>query len=107
MYINGKWLTEPEIEAKFKLLEKENAELKRLLKAAVEDIQDILCNCDSMTVCVHCIHAKDICYGGADCEHEAVWEHLSEALALIGEDTNVPATATDTNVGGKGGAGNE
>ena len=29
------------------------------------------------------------------------WRYADEALALIGEDTNVPAAATDINVGGK------
>lgn len=62
---------------------------KELLKAAVEDIQDMLYQVDSVTVCTHCIHTTAICYGGSDCEHEAKWTHLSEALALIGEDINV------------------
>lgn len=61
-------------------------EAKRLLKAAVDDLQDILCITNSLTVCYHCIHKSDICYGGPDCEHEAKWTYLEEALKLIGEE---------------------
>ena len=49
------------------------AEYKRLLKAAVEDFPDLT----------------------------DMWRYANEALALIGEDTNVPASADDTNVGHK------
>lgn len=72
------------------ILQAENAELKRLLKAAVDDLQDILYQTDSITVCFHCIHTSDICYGGSDCEHEAKWTHLDEALTLIGEEGDTP-----------------
>ena len=52
------------------------AEYKRLLKAAVEDFPDLT----------------------------DMWRYANEALALIGEDTNVPASADDTNVGHKSGS---
>lgn len=76
------------IKEKGELLKKSEqiAKYKSLLKAAVEDIQDMLYQVDSVTVCTHCIHTNATCYGGSDCEHEAKWTHLDEALALIGED---------------------
>ena len=66
------------------------AEYKRLLKAAVEDINYYVdcyeAHCDEC-----CCNQNNHCH----------WKHEAEALALIGEDTNVPASADDTNVGGK------
>ena len=107
MNINGKWYSEPELAAYIKELEEklhdrdleadngarqiahyedELRQAKELLKVAVHDIQDMLFHVNGITACLHCVHENDICYGGSDCEHEAKWEHLSEALALIGED---------------------
>jgi hypothetical protein len=76
-------------------------EAKRLLKAAVEDFSYI----GSTGTCI-----------GGNCERCPLegekqnsryactnWKHADEALALIGEDTNVPASADDTNVGHKSG----
>lgn len=67
----AKWLTELK-------------EAKRLLKAAVYDLQEILHETDSITVCYHCIHRCDICYG--DCEHDAEWTHFEEAMKFIEEE---------------------
>ena len=53
----------------------ELAKAKELLKAAVEDFPDITDG----------------------------WRYAHKVLKFFGEDINVPATATDTNVGGKGG----
>ena len=69
---------------------------KELLKAAVEDM-------NKEADCGICLHDND-----GECPIEVAsckfkWRYADEALALIGEDTNVPATATDINVGGKGG----
>jgi len=75
-------------------------EAKRLLKAAVEDIR-------------HCMHYYDPCEvcslldkdgecpvtDDDDCKEKYKWLYEDEALALIGEDTNVPATADDIIVG--------
>lgn len=63
----------------------EKAEYKRLLKVAVDDIQDILHYANSISVCFHCVHRIDTCYGKPACETEAKWTHLEEALKLIGE----------------------
>jgi len=61
-------------------------EAKRLLKVAVNDIQDILHYANSISVCFHCVHRIDTCYGHPACKDRAKWEHLEEALKLIGED---------------------
>lgn len=72
------------------------AEYKRLLKAAVEDM-------NKEADCGICLHDND-----SECPIKVTackfkWRHAAEALALIGEDTNVPASADDTNVGHKSG----
>ena len=73
-------------------------EAKRLLKAAVEDFKVIGkaldADCDILINCEEC----PLQSGHYNCRS---WNHQDEALALIGEDTNVPASADDTNVGGK------
>lgn len=74
------------------------AEYKRLLKAAVEDFKVIGkvldADCDILINCEEC----PLQSGHYNCRS---WNHQDEALALIGEDTNVPTSADDTNVGGK------
>lgn len=61
-------------------------EAKQLLKVAVNDIQDILHYANSISVCFHCVHRIDTCYRHPACKDRAEWEHLEEALKLIGED---------------------
>lgn len=61
-------------------------EAKRLLKVAVNDIQDMLHYANSISVCFHCVHRIDTCYRHPACKDRAKWEHLEEALKLIGED---------------------
>lgn len=61
-------------------------EAKRLLKVAVDDIQDILHYANSISVCFHCTHRIDTCYGKPACKTEAKWTHLEEALKLIEEE---------------------
>ena len=83
-------------------------EAKRLLRAAVEDFrwleshtEDEKGHCcisgdNKELACIHCPlnqRNKDTIMCG--------WNYEDEVLALIGEDTNVPASADDTNVGGK------
>ena len=68
----------------------ELCEAKRLLKAAVDDI--------NYYVDCYEAHCDECC---CDQNNHCHWKHEAEALALIGEDTNVPASADDTNVGGK------
>lgn len=53
----------------------ENAELKRLLKLAVKDIDLAM----SETVCA-------ICSGSCDVSKPCTWWHLDEAIKLIGEE---------------------
>ena len=74
-------------------------EAKRLLKAAVEDMYNSVND-------VHCKYCSkwhtDQCQGTShlDCyvENKFKWRYAAEALALIGEDTNVPASKDgDTN----------
>ena len=71
---------------------------KELLKAAVEDFKVIGkaldADCDILINCEEC----PLQSGHYNCRS---WNHQDEALALIGEDTNVPASVDDTNVGGK------
>lgn len=62
----------------------EKAEYKRLLKAAVEDM-------NKEADCGICLHDND-----GECPIEVAsckfkWRYADEALALIGEGTNVPA----------------
>lgn len=77
---------------------------KELLKAAVDDVRYCMHYYDPCEVCAlleengECAAADD-----NDCSEKYKWRYEAEALALIGEDTNVPASADDTNVGHKSG----
>ncbi len=77
---------------------KELKEAKRLLKAAVEDFKVIGkvldADCDILINCEEC----PLQSGHYNCRS---WNHQDEALALIGEDINVPATADDIIVGSR------
>lgn len=126
MNINGKWYTEPQIEAYVTELENKVVELeakhwnecgqiahysdelskaKELLKAAVEDFETIESNLEYDEHCVIKTHSIrcDECPLSAATIYRCKWRYADEALALIGEDTNVPASADDTNVGHKSG----
>lgn len=83
----------------------ELCEAKRLLKAAVEDIRYLINHAKrNGKACDRCKYGNEMyCYAD-DCSNDAKWQHEAEALALIGEDTNVPASADDTNVGHKSGS---
>ena len=77
--------------------EAENAELKRLLKAAVEDMSE-------KNFCAKvCKRDNFACRVSDTCDFK--WRHADEALALIGGGRDV--FATDINVSDKGGAENE
>ena len=94
--------------AEIERLRAENKKAKELLKAAVEDIAYALHSFDTCKVCAlrsYDDEGEAFCPAVDDtnCGEIRKWQHADEALALIGEDINVPATATDTNVGGKGG----
>ncbi len=60
-------------------LEEENAELKRMLKLAVEDI-DIAMNGNMCEICSYVSFTHD------DDSMPCVWRHLDEAMKLIGEE---------------------
>lgn len=66
-------------------------EAKRLLKAAVEDIRYLINHAkQNGKACDRCKYGNEMyCYAD-DCSNDAKWQHAAEALALIGEDTNVP-----------------
>lgn len=93
IYINGRGMNAPELKAYISELEAENAELrakvesaerqkteyKRLLKAAVEDM-------NKEADCGICLHDND-----SECPIKVTackfkWRHAAEALALIGEE---------------------
>lgn len=68
----------------------ENAKLKELLKAAVEDLSCGGENNKCTKSCKTCTYDSIKGYG---CRYFGGyhWRYADEALALIGEDTNVPA----------------
>ena len=78
-------------------------EAKRLLKAAVNDMRWV--NENTQDDDGTCTMRK--CEGCGDCPLDingdlwCKWKHEAEVLALIGEDTNVPATADDIIVGSR------
>jgi hypothetical protein len=104
IYHKGRWLIAPEIKALLDKLEDMNEELrseadrvlrentvlrekqesadrqiaeyKRILKAAVDDLNNI-------GSCKTCVKFADICRG---CRTDYKWVHADEALTLIGED---------------------
>lgn len=101
IYINGRGMNAPELKAYISELEAENAELrakvesanrqiaeyKRLLKAAVDDVRYCMRSYDPCEVCAlleengECVAADD-----DDCSEKYKWRYEAEALALIGED---------------------
>lgn len=92
IYINGRGMNAPELKAYISELEAENAELrakvesanrqiaeyKRLLKAAVEGLD----NCADKCICDYCDSRCPFYYFGC----VSGWKYRDEALALIGED---------------------
>lgn len=96
IYINGRGMNAPELKAYISEL-KAKAEkfdkAKELLKAAVEDMTGMQfgeeCKvCSKKLLPNECpIHNNVSCILGKDFK----WRYADEALALIGEDTNVPA----------------
>ena len=87
----------------------EKAEYKRLLKAAVEDFAKLdrenawnkNCMMPEMD-CADCPLSWDSVDDSVEPCHN--WRYADEALALIGEDANVPASADDANVSRKSGS---
>ena len=151
MNINGKWYTEPQIEAYVTELENKVAELeakhwnecrqiahyddelrtllskvdigaaqlkdyldllnecaklKQLLMIAVEDFRQIGTNAEYDDERGYgCVLTDEHGCGEGVCPldsgDECKWRHEAEALALIGEDTNITGSADDINVGHK------
>lgn len=109
MYINGRWLIEPEVKAYIHKLEELNAEIraeaervlrentvlrekqesadrqiaeyKRLLKSAT-NVLNMFIPCDEDYNCSECIKQRQNC----DYDDSFKWRYADEALALIGED---------------------
>jgi hypothetical protein len=101
VYVNGRGMNAPELKAYISELEAENAELKekqesadrqiaeykRILKAAVDDVRYCMCSYDPCEVCAlleengECVAADD-----DDCSEKYKWRYEAEALALIGEE---------------------
>lgn len=101
IYINGRGMNAPELKAYISELEAENeklrakvesaerqkAEYKRLLKAAVDDVRYCMRSYDPCEVCAlleengECVAADD-----DDCSEKYKWRYEAEALALIGEE---------------------
>ena len=101
IYINGRGMNAPELKAYISELEAKNAELrakaesddrqkaeyKRLLKAAVDDVRYCMRSYDPCEVCAlleengECVAADD-----DDCSEKYKWRYEAEALALIGEE---------------------
>lgn len=109
MYINGRWLIEPEVKAYIHKLEELNAEIrveaervlrentvlrekqesadrqiaeyKRLLKS-VTNVLNMFIPCDEDYNCSECIKQRQNC----DYDDSFKWRYADEALALIVED---------------------
>lgn len=114
MYINGRWLIEPEVKAYIHKLEELNAEFraeadrvlrentvlrekqesadrqiaeyKRLLKGAVEDFRILGTMLeDGYGHCTAEIGCGKCVLGGGNLADDCQWRHEAESLALIGE----------------------
>lgn len=92
MYIDGKWYTEPELEAyvkelkaRVKTLEVHKSKSDELLKAAVEDVRYCMRSYDPCEICAllgedgECPATDD-----DDCGEKYKWRYEDEALKLIG-----------------------
>lgn len=84
MWIDNKELSETEVKSKIHKLEKENAELKKMLKQAIDDIKPLLENYTWLAECEMCAKDKKSCKG---C-YEPTWRYAGQALKLIGGDEN-------------------
>lgn len=66
-------------------LKKENAELKAMLKLAIDDIKPLLENYTWLAECEMCAKDKKSCKG---C-YEPTWRYAEQALKLIGEENGI------------------
>ena len=84
MWIDNKELSETEVKSKIHKLEKENSDLKEILKQAINDIQPLMENYTWLSECKMC--AKDIKSCNGCCE--PTWRYAEQALKLIGGGAN-------------------
>lgn len=93
-------LLQEKIESDNRQISEYDAELrkaKELLKASVDGYRKLGKSINDTSECdVDCKHCP--INNGGNC---LKWRREDEALALIGKDIDVPATATNINVGGK------
>ena len=84
MWIDNKELSETEVKSKIHKLEKENSELKEMLKNAMININS-LCFCGSEN-CDYCIYDNNI--EGCNNSDGFYWVYKEQVLKLIGGDAN-------------------
>lgn len=80
----GVHFSETEAKSKIHKLEKENAELKEMLKQAIDDIGQLLENSTCLADCKMCTKDIKLCNG---C-YEPTWRYTEQALKLIGDESN-------------------
>lgn len=80
----GVHFSETEAKSKIHKLEKENAELKAMLKQAIADIRPLLENSTCLTDCEMCAKDAKLCIR---C-YEPTWKCTEQALKLIGDESN-------------------
>lgn len=103
MWIDGRWYNEVELAAyidtlktelmagsdvlKIRQLEKENAELKKFLKLAVEDLKTMANELSECTIgnhaCLHCIYSEDCRDYFRSCDYVVPW--MKRIKELINE----------------------
>lgn len=81
MWVDGRFMSEPEVAAYIDKLNKENNELKRYLKLAVEDTKQLLENNTCLADCIMC--EKDVRSCNGCCEPR--WRYAVEVETLIND----------------------
>lgn len=85
MWIDNKELSETEVKSKIHKLEKENSELKEMLKLAVSELEATMYR-DEYDCCDTCKHKDEQpCHPSYNCYE---WEYKEQALKLIGGVVN-------------------
>lgn len=116
MYINGRWLIEPEVKAYIHKLEELNAEIRaeaeRVMRKNDEMKKMLVAAMDSMNAIAENVREECEEYACGSCEYDSPmteygemlyecpgtgndsrcfkWKHADEALALIGDERNEP-----------------
>lgn len=81
MWINGKWLTEPEIESLIDKLKSQLAESNKLLKLAVDDL-DFIASCNNESCNLRCVNCMGCPFGNEN-EDCGEWKYKGEAERVI------------------------